>query len=203
MNKVNTPEREVRSTQEAVTLKDERIIEGYAIVFGQESRVIVDWYKDIAFVEVIDRAAITQELLDTSDVKALVNHNTNQMVARRRNGEGTLELELDSYGLKYRFTAPNTTHGNDLLEMVKRGDLFGSSFAFSADETKDEWDYSQDIAKRKIGLITRLYDVSPVADPAYLSTSVSARATEGYQNKVDKENKGSGWAIKLRRRRSL
>ncbi|MEB3372534.1 HK97 family phage prohead protease [Bacteroides sp. CR5/BHMF/2] len=38
------------------------------------------------------------------------------------------QLELDDYGLKYRFEAPSTPDGDFAVEMIKRGDIFGSSF---------------------------------------------------------------------------
>lgn len=48
---------EIRSYTElgAPKVGDGRIIEGYAVVFGQESRVLYDREKQRAFVEVIER----------------------------------------------------------------------------------------------------------------------------------------------------
>ena len=55
---------EIRSYTElgAPKVGDGRIIEGYAVVFGQESRVLYDREKQRAFVEVIEKGAITEEL---------------------------------------------------------------------------------------------------------------------------------------------
>ncbi len=39
--------------------------------------------------------------------------------------------------MEYEFEAPNTTLGNDLLEMVKRGDVYQSSFAFTVEA--EDW----------------------------------------------------------------
>lgn len=68
---------EIRSYTElgAPKVGDGRIIEGYAVVFGQESRVLYDREKQRAFVEVIEKGAITEELLSSCDVKALLDHN--------------------------------------------------------------------------------------------------------------------------------
>ena len=132
---------EIRSYTElgAPKVGDGRIIEGYAVVFGQESRVLYDREKQRAFVEVIEKGAITEELLRSCDVIALLDHNKQRLVARSNRGAGTLSLELDDYGLKYRFEAPSTPDGDFAVEMIKRGDIFGSSFAYALyekDKTK-------------------------------------------------------------------
>lgn len=57
-------------------------------------------------------------------------------MARSNMGAGSLALSVDDYGLAYKFDAPNTQCGNDAIEMINRGDLFGSSFAFWTDEKK-------------------------------------------------------------------
>ena len=51
---------EIRSYTElgAPKVRDGRIIEGYAVVFGQESRVLYDREKQRAFIEVIEKGAI-------------------------------------------------------------------------------------------------------------------------------------------------
>ena len=69
---------------------------------------------------------------------------------------------------------PDTTEGNDLLVMIKRGDISQSSFAFTvrASEWIEEVDGS---TLRVITDCEMLYDVSPVTYPAYQDTSVTAR----------------------------
>ena len=56
---------EIRSFTElgAPKLSEGRVIEGYAVVFGKESRVMYDEERKRFFVEVIERGAITDELL--------------------------------------------------------------------------------------------------------------------------------------------
>lgn len=164
---------EIRSVSELPVLSEGRHIQGYAIVWGVESRVLCDW--DGEFIEVIERGAVDDELLQRSDVKALYNHMRDYLLARCTNGEGTLQLTIDERGLRYDFDAPETTWGNDVLELVKRGDLRGSSFAFTADDVA----YSQrpdGTRIRRVRKLSGLYDVSVVADPAYTQTSVDARA---------------------------
>ena len=88
---------EIRSFGEnaAPKLLDERMIEGYAIVFERESRVMYDLEKKRFFIEVIKSGAISDELLRSCDIKALLEHNKQRLLARCNNGEGSLSLDID------------------------------------------------------------------------------------------------------------
>lgn len=148
-----------------------RSIEGYAIVFNRES-------KDLGgFKEVIKPEAI-QGVLEKSDVLALLNHDENRgVLARSTNGEGTLELSVDNFGVKYRFDAPETVLGDEVLSGVRRGDIRTSSFAFSVAEQGQEWEKRPDgTYLRTINKFEMIYDVSPVYREAYADTTVAVRS---------------------------
>ena len=161
---------------------DGRTVEGYAAVFNSETE-IGGWYTEIIEAGAFD-AALTR-----SDCRALFNHDANHLLARQ--SSGTLSLDVDDKGLKYRFTAPNTGCGNDILEMMNRGDLKESSFAFTVkeqswEEEKDEagnWTY-----RRRIKEVDLLFDVSPVTYPAYADTTVAKRSFDAW-HKADHADK--------------
>lgn len=144
-----------------------RSIEGYAAVFNSES-------EDMGFIEIIHPQAITQDTINNSDIFALFNHDDDRVLARSKNGVGTLSLKVDGRGLKYSFEAPNTTMGNDLLELVANGVIDKSSFAFTVPQGGDDWEVKDDKLVRHIFKINRLYDVSPVLTPAYKATSCAS-----------------------------
>jgi hypothetical protein len=123
------------------------------------------------FRETIQRGAF-KDAIANSDVRALFNHDANMILAR--NTSGTLRLEEDNIGLKYSFEAPQTQMGNDLLEMIKRGDINQSSFGFTVEE--DSWDDGNGYMVRTIKKIKRLFDVSAVTYPAYPDASVALRS---------------------------
>lgn len=125
------------------------------------------------FIETIEPNAL-EGVLEISDILCLLNHNEDKgVLARSNKGVGSLELEIDDKGLKYRFEAPNTTLGEELLEGLKRGDISASSFAFVVGE--DKWTKRDDgTYLRSIGKIKEMFDVSPVYRAAYESTSVKA-----------------------------
>lgn len=180
-------QKEIRTINVAPIVVEGRTISGYAIVFDVESRVLPSW--DGEFVEVIKSGAVTDELIARSDVKALFNHINNYLLARSVNGNGTLKLSIDQRGLKYEFEAPNTTSGNDVLELVKRGDLKGSSFAFTVNEEDVKYTRHGNIRKRTISALSGLYDVSVVVDPAYTQTSVDARSFPADEEQEQKEQR--------------
>lgn len=151
--------------------EDSRIVEGYAVRFNEPSQ-------NLGFYETISPGAITEETIKQSDIYARLNHREDTVLARSRYGEGTLELKLTPEGLMYRFAAPNTEVGNELLEHIKRGEISTSSFAFTVDEedkTSQRWYKEDGVLKREVRKINRLYDVSPTFEGAYLTTSCYSR----------------------------
>lgn len=158
---------------------DSRIIEGTAVVFDSASR-------DLGFTEYIHRDAITQDVIDNSDIFCLLNHEPDKKLARRNKGKGSLKLELKDDGLHYSFKAKNNDLGNTVLEFVQDGELYESSFAFtiSDEEGADVWTRNADgTYRRDIYKIDRLYDVSPCWEAAYPETSVSSRNFEAIQER--------------------
>jgi len=156
-------------------MPESRTIIGTATVFN--SAYDMGWYDEEMSPEVFASA-------DMNDVVALFNHDANMVLARTKSG--TLKLNLTGNALEYSFEAPNTTLGNDLLEMVKRGDVYQSSFAFSVE--KEDWEEKGGgKPKRIIRSIKKVYDVSPVTYPANPDTMVAKRSYEQIAGKVDED----------------
>lgn len=159
-----------------------RIIAGYAILFGQESEPM--WQEDNYEVrEVIDPGAITRELLDASDIKFTMFHNPQLILARSRQGQGTLSYDIDAKGVSFEFEAPATVDGDKAVELVRRGVLSGCSFAFSTyyndleyvkPERRSEGGRSIDVYH--VRKVVGIYDMTITDDPAYTGTSVETRS---------------------------
>jgi len=160
---------------------DSRMISGYAAVFNTPSNDLG------GFIEIIDPAAL-EGVIDQSDVLALLDHNEERgVLARSKQGVGSLSLSIDDIGLMYKFEAPHTALGDELLEGVKRGDISTSSFAFTVAE--DKWEKQDDGSYlRIITHINELFDVSPVYRAAYDATSVVVD-TRGLDLIKEAENK--------------
>lgn len=150
-------------------------IDGHAAVFDQD---YVLWDEGNACaVETVKPGAFSRAIKEKHDVRALLNHDPNQLLGRT--SAGTLELKEDSVGLYFKVDPPDTQLGRDVHTLVKRGDLSGCSFAFrvtkqNVTETKKS---GKLIRRREIEDVD-LYDVGPVTYPAYAGTDVNARALE-------------------------
>lgn len=149
----------------------DRLVSGYAVVFDT-------WSNDLGFYEKILKGAITEDTIKRSDVICKLNHDDQKVLARSKYGEGSLILEVDDKGLKYTFEAPRTQYGDELLEYLRRGDITGSSFAFTIeeDEFSYQWPFDKDadpVLCREVIKVDKLFDVSPVFTPAYEKTSVA------------------------------
>ena len=162
-------ETEIRSGAESIEIRsNERndvYAEGYALKFNSLS-------EDLGgFKEIITPEALKET--DFSDVRALLNHNADKVLAR--SSAGTLDLNVDDKGLKFRFKIPDTTYGMDLAENLRNGNINQCSFGFSLDENGDEFRYDEkeNIYKRTLNKIKEVVDISLVTYPAYKDSSVA------------------------------
>ena len=155
-----------------------RTIVGYAAVFDSWSDPINGWFK-----EKIDRHAFDD--CDMSDVIMCFNHSINDLLARTTSG--TLQLSIDDHGLRFSFEAPHTARGDEMLELVRRGDISQCSFRFSVAE--DVWAYADnsnalEMSERTVLKIAKLYDTSLVVYPAYPDTEALMRLQLSIQQDV-------------------
>lgn len=175
---------QVRQTDEG---QQSREIEGRPIVFGVRSVNLTPWSIRRVVYEVLEPGCITNELLQRSDVVLNLNHSTEvqNVLGRCRNGKGTLSLTLGADKVECRCEMPNTNNANDALELMRRGDITGMSFAFMDDyedsengvsyERTEEVIDGKEVWIRHVKRITGLYDVAIVTNPAYEQTSVATR----------------------------
>jgi HK97 family phage prohead protease len=186
--KPNNSNRESRFLSAAVELRATEseelspIVRGYAAKFNVESENLGS--ADFQFREMLMPGAFDDVLGD--DVRALFNHESSAILARSKNGEGSLRIGVDDVGLWYEFEAPDTQVGRDLVTSLKRGDVDQSSFSFTVASGGDSWEEKQEgdgpvMAKRTISKVGRLYDVSPVTYPAYPDATVALRSLQEFR----------------------
>jgi HK97 family phage prohead protease len=150
----NIPIMERRTTTQRADVNGQTIA-GYAAVFNSPS-------EDLGgFIEYIAPGAFDSVMND--DVRGFYNHDYNYLLGRA--SSGTLRLSTDERGLRYEIDLPNTTYANDLIELMRRGDVNQSSFAFMIES--DSWSVKGKQNIRTITKISRLIDVAPVVIPAY------------------------------------
>jgi len=157
-------------------------IVGYAAVYNRLS-LDLGGFREMILPGAFDKVLARQR--GKQDVIAVFNHDPNILLGRT--SSGTLELSSDDKGLKYSVTPPATRA--DILELINRRDVKGSSFAFTV--SKDGESYASDAggAVRSIREISGLYDVGPVVNPAYpASTSgIAMRSYEAWKLQQEQE----------------
>jgi len=158
--------RALQSPPEVRATNSGKVAVGYAALFNSKTD-IGDY-----FTEIIAPGAFA-ETLKSSDVRALIDHDSGRVIGRTKSG--TLRLAEDATGLKVEIDLPDTTDGKDLAIQMERGDISGMSFGFRV--THDEWDETGDIPARTIHAV-ELYEVSAVAFPAYPDTSIALRSLD-------------------------
>jgi uncharacterized protein len=150
-------------------------ITGHAAVFNQD---YVLWDDDTSrAVERVKPGTFSRALREKQDVRALFNHEPNNLLGRTK--AGTLELKQDSIGLYFDIEPADTQTARDVYTLVKRGDITGCSFAFTVTkENVTELKKSGKIVRRREIEDVDLFDVGPVTYPAYSGTDVNARSME-------------------------
>ena len=200
---------QVREPQEGQT--DSRRITGRPIVFGVRSNNLTPWSDYREVYEVLEPGCIAPEVLQQSDIVLNTNHRNDVscILGRYRNSDkDTLKLELRADGVDCDCDLPKTTTADDTLELIKRGDIDGMSFAFEDDwedsengvsyeRMRDEETGKKEIWVRHVKRITALYDVSVVTHPAYEQTTVAVREegdriNEAIEAQLKREQKTEG-----------
>jgi HK97 family phage prohead protease len=153
--------------------EDKMILEGYALVFNNETLIGDEEY---GFIEEIDSRALSETKM--KDVPMKYNHMDSFLIIARTKNQ-SLSLTVDNIGLKVRAELLDTNTNQDIYKMVRSGLLDKMSFAFTVDE--QVWNREGRIPKRTITKIERLYDVSVVDTPAYDATNIYARSLESME----------------------
>ena len=185
----NIMEKRILNTETTIETRDvdgqeKDVVVGYASIYGSKSNNLGGFY------EYIEAGAFTPELIEKSDIRALINHDASLILARSQYGQGTLDVKADEKGLRYEFVLPNTTIAQDLKENMRLGNVSQSSFAFTVQE--DEWSTNDDNESiRTIKSIDSLFDIAIVTYPAYSEASsdliIAQRGLATYKDKLKLE----------------
>ena len=165
---------EIRNNPSGIVTRaegDSRTVKGRAVVFNALSEDLGGFREKIA-------PGALDGVIERSDIFALLDHRRDRGILGRskRGDQVSLRLNVTDAGLDYEFEAPDTALGNELLSCLERGEIDGSSFAFTVLE--DNWERVGDEYQRTIIKIDELYDVSPVYSPAYSQTTCDLRGLE-------------------------
>ena len=171
------PEKEIRAFNAELRVKRDAdqppVISGYAAVFNRLSEDLGGFREKIA-------PGAFAAALKTSDVRALINHDPNQIVGRTG---VNLTLKEDKDGLFMELSPPpaGSARFDALAADIESGLITQQSFGFRV--KTDEW--SEDREKKEVTRtlreIEQVFDVSPVTFPAYPDTSVAKRSLDEFR----------------------
>jgi HK97 family phage prohead protease len=129
----------------------------------------------------VDLGGFTEEILpgafdavmkrEGRNIVSAWNHNMDMPLGSERSG--TLRVFSTDDGLGYEVTPPVTRA--DVVELVRLGIAYGSSFAFTiARDGGEEWSKDENgNPLRFVRAVENLYELGPVLTPAYADTNVS------------------------------
>lgn len=158
-----------------------KVLSGYAAVFYQPGNPDTEYELRDGCTERVAPGAFNRCLAERSDCICAFNHENDAVLGRTVSG--TLRLSVDATGLRYECDLPKTTTGADVAEMVGRGDIAGSSFAFSSRAVR--WETEADGKELRILEDVDLYDVGPVTWPAYRATTTGVRSAGNVEAERD------------------
>lgn len=146
-------------------------LRGHAAVFGRLS-------EDLGgFREMLEPGAFRDALRGSPDVRLLLNHDANFVMART--ASGTLELREDAIGLHVWARVAPLQWVADLRTSMQRGDIDQMSFAFTIRDGGDDWAIAEDgtvVRTIRAGGVEELFDTSVVTFPAYPQTDAAMRS---------------------------
>lgn len=150
----------------------EERIRGYFARFDTWSPVYGNFRERIA-------PSFLEGVLEGADIRCLWNHNADFPIGRTVSG--TLEVGVDERGGWYAVRPPSSELVRGMvLDPIARGDVSGSSFAFTVRE--DAWAEGEDgIMERTLLRAGEILEVSPVVFPFYPDTSSSLRSLEAWR----------------------
>jgi HK97 family phage prohead protease len=178
------------------------VVRGYGAVFHRADNPGTEYWLYNDLVERVGRGAFDRALSEKDDVRALFNHDVNQIMGR--SSAGTLRLSVDDVGLRYEFDLPSSPNGENLAQALERKDVTGSSFSF--DLLRVEYREESDFFVREM-LDVRLFDVGPVTFPAYTAATAGLRSawkptkgakrSEGFDDRLEARAELREWLESL------
>lgn len=131
-------------------------------------------FDGMTFIERILPGAADEAI--KGDIRCLYNHDANFVLGRTKSR--TLRLTSGGPGVAYENELPATGQASDILASIARGDIDGSSFSFRIQDSDEKITRQGDTFIREIVRISEMFDVGPVAYPAYTATSAGVQARD-------------------------
>ena len=157
---------------------EQRKLGGYINVVERASETLYSKQRGKWFKETIKAGTFTRALQKNDSIPMLLEHDWDKQIAHTANG--TLELREDAIGLRF-----DAVVDEDTFNEIQRRNITSCSFGFKVNEQQYE-SINPKMEKRYISNID-LFEVSLVANPAYVGSLVEQRNMEQALEDMDKE----------------
>lgn len=148
---------------------EQRKLGGYINVVERASETLFSQQRGKWFNEVIKAGTFTRALQKNNSIPMLLEHDWDKQIAHTANG--TLELREDAIGLRFDAIVDEETFNE-----IQQRNITSCSFGFKVNEQQYE-SVNPKLEKRYISNID-LFEVSLVANPAYVGSLVEQRNME-------------------------
>ena len=157
---------------------EQRKLGGYINVVERASETLYSKQRGKWFKETIKAGTFTRALQKNDSIPMLLEHDWDRQIAHTANG--TLELREDAIGLRF-----DAIVDEDTFKEIQQRNITSCSFGFKVNEQAFE-DVNPKLEKRYISNID-LFEVSLVANPAYVGSLVEQRNMEKALEDMEKE----------------
>lgn len=144
------------------------------------------------FFEIIAPGAFDECLASGPDIVGFWNHNQDELPLGRTTS-GTMQVAVDSVGLRYEIDPADITIARDLLVSIRRKDINASSFGFYCLDEDWSLDPDTDSLIRTVKKAD-IFDCSPVTFAAYPDADAGLRALMSQAMKNSAEIRAFGKA---------
>lgn len=195
LERVPVERRYTRSPVECRAVAEGKHITGYAAVFHTPANPVMS--RNLGgFVERVMPSAFNQaRMAGFPGMVCRYNHDGNMLLGTIAGR--TLDLEVDGTGLRYDVLPPQSRA--DILELVGRGDVQHSSFAFRCPAGGDEWSMTEQNYPVRSLIEVQGVDVAPVVDPAYPDATAGLRSLAAWADADVEEVRQMAQADELRK----
>lgn len=157
---------------------EQRKLGGYINVVERPSETLFSQQRGKWFQETIKTGTFTRALQKNNSIPMLLEHDWDRQIAHTANG--TLELREDAIGLRFDAVVDEETFNE-----IQQRNITSCSFGFKVNEQQFE-SVNPKLEKRYISNID-LFEVSLVANPAYVGSLVEQRNMEQALEDMEKE----------------
>lgn len=153
------------------------------IPFNSDSVVLSKRGRAKPFVEQIAPEAFKRSLTEDKDIMANAGHTDDPLAALGRIGEN-LTVTTTATELRWEALVPDTQAGKDMMSLVDKKIITGTSFEFEVRGAAGEkWERRDDQLDQRTILDARLIAFNPVIWPAYADSSLTVEMRRGHEGR--------------------